>query len=211
MRSWSTVDAMDRLSSLARRYGLDVLIVLAAVEGVVEIALGTMRRARREPAWFAVPAVAVVVLPLLARRRFPFAAPAAVWLLAVALVRRRPADRVHVRRLRRRHGRRVPARQPPRRRPGAHRSGRRARLRGDRRLQRPDPHAGGLRLHPAVLRDRLARRLRPARAGRAGRGGGGSARPRPSASARRPPASPWPRSARGSRASCTTSSPTRSA
>ena len=31
------------------------------------------------------PAVVVVVLPLLARRRFPFAAPAALWLLAALL------------------------------------------------------------------------------------------------------------------------------
>jgi signal transduction histidine kinase len=36
-------------------------------------------------AWFAVPAVAVVVLVLLGRRRFPFLAPASVWLLAAAL------------------------------------------------------------------------------------------------------------------------------
>ena len=31
------------------------------------------------------PAVAVVVSPLFARRRFPFAAPAAYWLIAAAL------------------------------------------------------------------------------------------------------------------------------
>ena len=35
--------------------------------------------------WFSVPAVAILVLPLFARRRFPFAAPAAYWLLATAL------------------------------------------------------------------------------------------------------------------------------
>ena len=35
--------------------------------------------------WFAVPAVVVVVLPLLSRRQFPFAAPAALWLLAALL------------------------------------------------------------------------------------------------------------------------------
>ena len=35
--------------------------------------------------WFAAPAVAIVVLALLGRRRFPFAAPVAVWLLAAAL------------------------------------------------------------------------------------------------------------------------------
>src|SRR5262245_1636857 len=35
--------------------------------------------------WFSIPAVAVLVLPLFARRRFPFAAPAAYWLIAAAL------------------------------------------------------------------------------------------------------------------------------
>src|ERR687892_1662656 len=35
--------------------------------------------------WFSVPAVAVLVLPLFARRRFPFAAPAAYWLMATGL------------------------------------------------------------------------------------------------------------------------------
>src|SRR5215207_5780733 len=35
--------------------------------------------------WLAVPAVAVMVLPLFVRRRSPFAAPAAYWLMATAL------------------------------------------------------------------------------------------------------------------------------
>src|SRR5262245_42622757 len=35
--------------------------------------------------WFAVPAIAVMALPVFARRRYPFAAPAAYWLVAVAL------------------------------------------------------------------------------------------------------------------------------
>jgi len=35
--------------------------------------------------WFSVPAVAVLVLPLLASRRFPFAGPAAYWLMAAGL------------------------------------------------------------------------------------------------------------------------------
>lgn len=37
------------------------------------------------PSWFAVPATALIPLPLLARRVFPFAAPVAVWVLAVTL------------------------------------------------------------------------------------------------------------------------------
>ncbi len=77
---------MDRLGSLVRRYGLDVLVVLAAVESSLEVALrhDVLREPRTSP-WFAVPAVGLVVLPLLARRRFPFAAPATVWLLAAAV------------------------------------------------------------------------------------------------------------------------------
>jgi signal transduction histidine kinase len=77
---------VGRLRDLARTYWLDVLVVVAAVEGVLEVAL------RRVPAQdppltvgFGAPAVALVVLPLLGRRRFPFAAPASVWLLAAAV------------------------------------------------------------------------------------------------------------------------------
>ena len=35
--------------------------------------------------WFSLPAVAILVAPLLARRRFPFAAPVAYWLIAAGL------------------------------------------------------------------------------------------------------------------------------
>jgi signal transduction histidine kinase len=80
------VRLVRRLSLLARRYGLDALIVLAALEVALEIAL--RHEAGREPRttpWFAVPAVAVLVLALLGRRRLPFAAPASLWLYAAAL------------------------------------------------------------------------------------------------------------------------------
>jgi signal transduction histidine kinase len=76
---------MERLGPLARRFALDILIVIVAVESTVQLALG--RHVQHQPQaspWFAVPAVALVVLPLLARRRFPFSAPAAVWLVAAA-------------------------------------------------------------------------------------------------------------------------------
>ena len=70
----------------ARRYGFDVLIVIAAIEGAVEA--GLHQNAHLEPgttAWIAIPAVALVVLPLLARRRFPFGAPVAVWVVGASL------------------------------------------------------------------------------------------------------------------------------
>jgi len=63
-----------------------VLIVVAAVESALEVALRhDSLRAPRTTLWFAVPAIALLVLPLLGRRRFPFAAPASVWLLGAAL------------------------------------------------------------------------------------------------------------------------------
>ena len=70
---------------LARRYGFDVLIAVAAVESAVEVAVRhDSADAPRSTLWFLVPAAAMIVLPLLARRRFPFAAPAAVWLIGAA-------------------------------------------------------------------------------------------------------------------------------
>ena len=75
---------MDRLVSLARRYALEILIVILAVESAVEV---TLRHHAQQPypGWFAAAAIALVILPLLGRRRFPFAAPAALWLLAAAV------------------------------------------------------------------------------------------------------------------------------
>ncbi len=75
------VRPVTRLWHFARRYGVDVLIVIAAVESALEVAL----RHDTQREWFAVPAIALIMLPLLARRRFRFAAPASVWLLAAAV------------------------------------------------------------------------------------------------------------------------------
>jgi len=77
---------VNRVSSLARRYGFDALVVLAAIGGVLDVSL--RNDAMREPRtthWLVEPAIALVILPLLGRRRFPFAAPASVWLLAAAV------------------------------------------------------------------------------------------------------------------------------
>jgi signal transduction histidine kinase len=61
-------------------------VVLLAIDGMVEVVI---RRdapdAPRTTLWFAVPALAALVLPLFARRRFPFAAPVAFWLLAAGI------------------------------------------------------------------------------------------------------------------------------
>jgi signal transduction histidine kinase len=80
------VQRVDRIGSLARRHGFDALVLLAAIGGMLEVAFEQdSADALDTTAWLAAPAVALIVLPLLARRRFPFAAPAAVWLLAAGL------------------------------------------------------------------------------------------------------------------------------
>jgi len=80
------VPGVGRLGLLARRHGFDALIVLVAVEGCLEVALrGDSPDELSTPLWFAAPATAILVLALLGRRRFPFAAPVSVWLLAAAL------------------------------------------------------------------------------------------------------------------------------
>jgi signal transduction histidine kinase len=77
---------VTRIRSAATEYWFELLIAVMAVSGMLELVVG--RDSPGAPAtslWFSVPAVAVLVLPLFVRRRFPFAAPAAYWLLAAAL------------------------------------------------------------------------------------------------------------------------------
>jgi len=72
--------------SLARIYAFDALVVAGAIG--IGLELGLRQDAPDAPTvspWFAVPAAAVLVLPLLLRRRYPFAAPAAVWVIGAAL------------------------------------------------------------------------------------------------------------------------------
>ena len=77
---------MTRLLQLARRYGIDLLVVIGAVAAALEVALaGDSANAPTTSSWFAVPAVALVVLPLLARRRLPFGAPVGLWLVGAGL------------------------------------------------------------------------------------------------------------------------------
>lgn len=71
---------------LLREHGFDVLIVIAAIEMAFEVALRYgAPTGPTTPKWFAATATALIAMPLLARRRFPFAAPVSVWGLAAAL------------------------------------------------------------------------------------------------------------------------------
>jgi signal transduction histidine kinase len=71
-----------RISYLAREYWFELLIAALAVAAILDLILAP---SRSTSLWFAVPAVAVLMLPLFTRRRFPFGAPAAYWILAAAL------------------------------------------------------------------------------------------------------------------------------
>jgi len=80
------VQRVTRIWPLLRRHGFDALIVLVALAGLLEVAFrdDALREPEMSP-WLAAPAVAVMVLPLLARRQFPFAAPLVVWLIGASL------------------------------------------------------------------------------------------------------------------------------
>jgi signal transduction histidine kinase len=74
------------LRNLARKYWFDLLVALLAIVGVLEVVLGRgSPGAPRTTLWFCVPAIAILVLPIFARRRFPFAGPAVYWLLAAGI------------------------------------------------------------------------------------------------------------------------------
>ena len=80
------VQRVSRIRYVAREYWFELLIAFLAIAGMLELVVG--RDAPGAPTttlWIAIPTVAVLLLPLLARRRFPFAAPAAYWLLAAAI------------------------------------------------------------------------------------------------------------------------------
>ncbi len=77
---------MKRLWPLARRYWFDAVVLAMAGIGVTGAVLGRGHEIGPEgPLWFDVLAMLAIVLPLLARRRFPFGAPAAVG-IAAALI-----------------------------------------------------------------------------------------------------------------------------
>jgi signal transduction histidine kinase len=80
-----TFTHVNALSGLVRRRGVDALIVLAALGSVLEVALRHDAKLPQTSRWFALPAVALIVLALLGWRRQGFTAGAALWLLAAGV------------------------------------------------------------------------------------------------------------------------------
>jgi signal transduction histidine kinase len=79
-------DLVRRPGPLSGRLGIDLLVVLAALSAAV----GTALRHHPPPPtgwalWWQMPAIALAVLTLLGRHRFPFVAPAAIWVVCGAL------------------------------------------------------------------------------------------------------------------------------
>jgi len=80
------VQRVSRIRYLARERWFELLIGVMAVAGMLELVIGRdSPGAPTTSLWLSIPAIAVLVLPLFAHRRFPFAAPAAYWLIAAAL------------------------------------------------------------------------------------------------------------------------------
>ena len=77
MRGLEYVQRVSQVRDLARRCWFDVLVAALAIVAMLEVALGRgSPGAPRTTLWFCVPAIAILVLPVFARRRFPFAGPA---------------------------------------------------------------------------------------------------------------------------------------
>jgi signal transduction histidine kinase len=77
---------VTRLRDAAREYWFELLIALLAIAAMLELVVG--RDSPGAPSttlWFSIPALGVLVLPVIAWRRYPFAAPAAYWVVAAAL------------------------------------------------------------------------------------------------------------------------------
>jgi hypothetical protein len=74
---------------LIRRYGVDVLVLAAALETALELAFGRNHSDGNHPPggslWVLIPLAVLIFVPLLWRRRYPFAAPAAVYLYCAGL------------------------------------------------------------------------------------------------------------------------------
>jgi signal transduction histidine kinase len=80
------LQSVSRFRHVAREYWFELLVAFLAVAGMVELVVGrNVPGAPTTTLWFAIPAIGILVSTLFARRRFPFAAPVAYWLLAAAL------------------------------------------------------------------------------------------------------------------------------
>jgi len=74
---------MNRVESLGRRHSYELLIGALLTAAMLELILG--RASSPMPLGKAVPLLILLIAPLFARSRFPFAAPALYWVIATAI------------------------------------------------------------------------------------------------------------------------------
>jgi signal transduction histidine kinase len=77
---------MSRIEQILREWWFELLMAVLLGAGLIQ--LGLLHDSPGAPPttlWFTVPALIVSVLPLFARRRFPFAAPAGYWVISTAV------------------------------------------------------------------------------------------------------------------------------
>jgi signal transduction histidine kinase len=72
-----------RVRDFARKYWFDLLIAALAVAAM--LAVIATPDATQTTLWFCLPAIAILVLPIFARRRFPFGGPLAYFVLAAGI------------------------------------------------------------------------------------------------------------------------------
>jgi signal transduction histidine kinase len=67
----------------ARKYWFDLLIAVLAIAAMLQLVAA--RESARTTLWFGLPTIALLTVPIFARRRFPFAGPLAYFLLAAGV------------------------------------------------------------------------------------------------------------------------------
>jgi signal transduction histidine kinase len=80
------VQRVSQVRDIARRYWFRLLVAVLTIAAMLEVVLGRGSPGAPDATlWFCVPAIATLVLPVFACRRFPFAGPAVYWLLAAGI------------------------------------------------------------------------------------------------------------------------------
>jgi signal transduction histidine kinase len=74
---------VTRVRQFARKYWFDLLIAALAAAAMLEVI--ATRDTTQTTRWFGLPAIAILVLPIFARRRFPFGGPLAYFVLAAGI------------------------------------------------------------------------------------------------------------------------------
>jgi signal transduction histidine kinase len=74
---------VTRVRDFARKYWFDLLIAALAAAAMLEVI--ATRNTTQATRWFGLPAIAILVLPIFARRRFPFGGPVAYFVLAAGI------------------------------------------------------------------------------------------------------------------------------